>query len=61
MPTLNVEDNIKRIEQTLEEMTQELFRLQGSLRVFKGFQEAGLKEVEIPEKKNEDEVIEKNQ
>ena len=61
MPTLNVEDNIKRIEQALEEMTQELFRLQGSLRVFKGFQEAGLKEVEIPEKKNEEEVIEKNQ
>jgi len=61
MPTLNVEDNIKRIEQALEEMTQEIFRLQGSLRVFKGFQEAGLKEVEIPEKKNEEEVIEKNQ
>lgn len=53
MPTLNVEENIKRLEQSLEEITQELFRLQGSLRVFKGFQEAGLKEVEIPEKTEE--------
>jgi len=59
MPTLNVEENIKRIEQSLEELTQELFRLQGSLRVFKGFQEAGLKEVEIPEKNENEEVIEK--
>lgn len=59
MPSINVDENIKRIEQALEELTQELFRLQGSLRVFKGFQEAGLKEVEIPEKKDEDEVIEK--
>jgi lipid II:glycine glycyltransferase (peptidoglycan interpeptide bridge formation enzyme) len=53
MPTLNVEENIKRLEQTLEELTQEVFRVQGSLRVFKGFQETGLKEVEIPEKKKE--------
>jgi fumarate hydratase class II len=55
MPTLNVEENIKRMEQALEELTQEIFRIQGSLRVFKGFQESGLKEVEIPEKKEEDE------
>lgn len=60
MPSLNVEENIKRMEQALEELTQEIFRIQGSLRVFKGFQEAGLKEVEIPEKKeNEEEVMEK--
>ena len=55
MPTLNVEENIKRMEQALEEFTQEIFRIQCSLRVFKGFQESGLKEVEIPEKKEEDE------
>jgi hypothetical protein len=65
MPTLNVTENIKRIEQSLEELTQEIFRLQGSLRVFKGFQEAGLENVEIPEKgegdEEEEEVIEKMQ
>ena len=55
MPTLNVEENIKRMEQALEEFTQEIFRIHGSLRVFKGFQESGLNEVEIPEKKEEDE------
>jgi hypothetical protein len=63
MPTLNVIENIKRIEQSLEELTQEIFRLQGSLRVFKGFQEAGLENVEIPEKGEgeEEEVIEKKE
>jgi len=63
MPTLNVIENIKRIEQSLEELTQEIFRLQGSLRVFKGFQEAGLENVEIPEKGEgeEEEVIEETQ
>lgn len=65
MPTLNVTENIKRIEQSLEELTQEIFRLQGSLRVFKGFQEAGLENVEIPEKgegdEEEEEVIEKKE
>lgn len=55
MPTLNVEDNIKKIQEAIETTYQELHRLQGSLRVFLGFQENGLKEIEIPEKKEEEE------
>ena len=50
MPSANVEENIMKIERAIEEMTQEVFRLQGSLRVFKGFKEAGLVDVEIPER-----------
>ena len=56
MPSLKVEDNIKKIEQAIEELTQEVFRLQGSLRVFKGFKEAGLVDVEIPERPQEPEA-----
>lgn len=55
MPSVNVEDNIKKIQEAIESTYQELHRLQGSLRVFLGFQENGLKEIEIPEKKEEEE------
>lgn len=49
MPTLNVQDNINKIRQTIDEMTREILRLEGSLRVFLGFKENGLTEVDIPE------------
>ena len=55
MPSVNIEDNIKKIQEAIEATYQELHRLQGSLRVFLGFQENGLKEIEIPEKKEEEE------
>ena len=58
MPTVNVEDNIKKLQDAVEATYQELHRLQGSLRVFLGFQESGLKEIEIPEKKEEEEKSE---
>ena len=50
MPKLSVKENIQRIEKSLEELTQELFRLQGTLRVFKGLEENGVEEIDIPEK-----------
>jgi hypothetical protein len=55
MPKLNVEENIKKLQEAVETTYQELHRLQGSLRVFLGFRENGLKEIEIPEKKEEEE------
>ncbi len=58
MPTVNVEANIKKLQDAVEATYQELHRLQGSLRVFLGFQESGLKEIEIPEKKEEEEKSE---
>ena len=54
MPTLDVDENIKKIQETIELTYQELHRLQGSLRVFMGFKEAGLKEIDIPEKTEEE-------
>ena len=54
MPSVNVEENIKKIQEAIEATYQELHRLQGSLRVFVGFKENGLKEIEIPEKKEEE-------
>ena len=56
MPTLNVQDNINKIRQTIDEMTREILRLEGSLRVFLGFKENGLSEVDVPEAKAEAEA-----
>jgi hypothetical protein len=48
MPSVDVEQNIMQLRDTIEKMTQELFRLQGSLRVFMDFKNGGLKVVELP-------------
>lgn len=48
MPTLNVDENIQKITEAINQMSQEILRLEGSLRVFRGFKEAGLTEVEVP-------------
>jgi hypothetical protein len=48
MPTLNVDENIQKITEAINQMSQEILRLEGSLRVFRGFKEAGLTEVDVP-------------
>ena len=48
MPTLNVDENIQKITEAINQMSQEILRLEGSLRVFRGFKDAGLNEVEVP-------------
>tara|TARA_B100001996_G_C18300660_1_gene454528 strand:+ start:333 stop:569 length:237 start_codon:yes stop_codon:yes gene_type:complete len=48
MPILNVEENMKKISETIANLTQEILRLEGALRVFQGFKEGGLEEVDIP-------------
>jgi len=53
MPVLNVEENIEKITNELEKLHQEIYRLQGSLRVFLGFKEAGLEEIDVPEKESQ--------
>jgi hypothetical protein len=57
MPKLNVEENIKKIQEAIEATYQEIHRLQGSLRVFVGFKENGLEEIDIPEKKEEEKGV----
>jgi len=49
MPVINVESNIEKLTNDLEKLHQEVYRLQGSLRVFLGFKEAGLEEIDVPD------------
>ena len=55
MPTVDVEQNIAKLRDTIEQMTQEVFRLQGSLRIFMDFKKSGLKVVELPHEPIEEE------
>jgi len=48
MPTLDIDENIKRLEATIEQMTQEVFRLQGVLNTFMNFKKGGLKTIDLP-------------
>jgi len=53
MPTIDVDENIKRLEMNIEQMTQEVFRLQGMLQTFRGFKNGGLKTIDLPQDPNE--------
>ena len=50
MPTLNIDENINRLQNTIEQMTQEVFRLQGMLKTFADLKKAGVDNIELPNK-----------
>ncbi len=53
MPTVDVEENIKKLRVNIEQMTQEVFRLQGMLATFEGFKKGGLKTIDMPKDPNQ--------
>ena len=53
MPIVDVEENIKTFRNRLMEMQNQLFKLQGSLEVFEGFEKAGLTRIDIPKNDNQ--------
>ena len=53
MPTVDVEENIKKLQMNIEQMTQEVFRLQGMLQTFQGFKKGGLKTIDLPSDPNQ--------
>ena len=48
MPTLNIDENINGLQNTIEQMTQEVFRLQGMLKTFTDLKKAGVDNIELP-------------
>ena len=48
MPTLDIDENIKRLEATIEQMTQEVFSLQGMLQTFSNLKRGGVNTIELP-------------
>ena len=53
MPTVDVEENIKKLRMNIEQMTQEVFRLQGMLQTFEGFKKGGLENIDLPNDPNQ--------
>ena len=53
MPTVDVEENIKKLQMNIEQMTQEVLRLQGMLQTFQGFKKGGLKTIDLPSDPNQ--------
>ncbi|ADQ90986.1 hypothetical protein MpV1_063c [Micromonas sp. RCC1109 virus MpV1] len=48
MPTIDIDENIKKLRMNIEQLTQEVFRLQGMLQTFEGFKKGGLKTIDLP-------------
>ena len=48
MPVVNIDENIKKITKTIEQMTQEVFRLQGMLQTFRDLKRGGLETLDLP-------------
>tara|TARA_Y100000741_G_scaffold205715_1_gene156480 strand:- start:7324 stop:7542 length:219 start_codon:yes stop_codon:yes gene_type:complete len=61
MPVVNIDENIKKIAQTIEQMTQEIFRLQGMLQTFRDLKKGGLETIDLPKDPSQvkDEELEK--
>ena len=53
MPIVDVEENIKKLQMNIEQMTQEVFRLQGVLQTFQGFKKGGLTQIDLPNDPNQ--------
>tara|TARA_B110000503_G_scaffold27795_1_gene44399 strand:- start:228 stop:443 length:216 start_codon:yes stop_codon:yes gene_type:complete len=58
MPTVDVEENIKQLNTKIEQMTQEIFRMQGMLATFQGFKKGGLKTIDLPSDPHQEPVEE---
>jgi hypothetical protein len=48
MPVVDIEENIKKLRMNIEQLTKEVFRLQGMIQTFEGFRKGGLKTIELP-------------
>ena len=58
MPTVNIEENINQMRAKIEQMTQEIFRMQGMLQTFEGFKKGGLKTIDLPNDPNQNPIEE---
>ena len=53
MPTVHIEDNIKKLHMNIEQLTREVFRHQGMIQIFEDLKKNGLTTIDLPEKPDE--------
>ena len=49
MTTFNIDETINRLQKTIEQMSQEVFRLQGMLKTLTDLKKAGVDNIELPD------------
>ena len=48
MPTLSIDENIIKLQNSIEQMTQEIFRMQGMVKIYNDLKAAGVNNIELP-------------
>ena len=48
MPIVHIKENIRQIHEKMNEIREEILRLEGVLRTFEGFEKAGLTKIDLP-------------
>ena len=54
MPVVHIRENIQQLHTKMQEMREELLRLEGVLRTFEGFEKAGLTKIDLHQSPNEE-------
>ena len=54
MPVVQIRENIQQLHNKMQEMREELLRLEGVLRTFEGFEKTGLTKIDLPQSPNEE-------
>ena len=57
MPVVHIEENIQQLRNKMQGMREEILRLEGVLRTFEGFKQAGLVRIDLPNQEEELESI----
>jgi len=60
MVLMNIENNITKMTEQVEKMREEVLRLEGSIRMLMALKEGGLKEIDLPDVKDEEKITEVN-
>jgi hypothetical protein len=55
---MKLEENITKMTEEVEKMRAEVFRLEGSIRMLMALKEGGLKEIDLPDVKDEEKITE---
>ena len=58
MVLMKLEENITKMTEEVEKMRAEVFRLEGSIRMLMALKEGGLKEIDLPDVKDEEKITE---
>ena len=58
MPVVHIEENIQQLTRQMIGMREELLRLEGVIRTFEGFKQAGLTRIQLPGDPNQPPVNE---